>query len=130
VLPDILVLHPALALGPAHRPPAPRPGACRPPQVCAKGIASGYPLACVAARSDLTATSYPNAFGGTYGGNAVACAAARATIEVRRPGRLSWFVPRPPRPLWSAARPVPGLCRGAWVYAALDRLTLVDARPR
>ena len=34
-------------------------------------------------RAELTDTTQPpNSFGGTYGGNAVACAAAVATLEV------------------------------------------------
>lgn len=49
--------------------------------VFAKGIASGYPLAGVAGRSELMDVCQPGTLGGTYGGNAVACAAACATIE-------------------------------------------------
>ncbi|GBF89952.1 4-aminobutyrate transaminase [Raphidocelis subcapitata] len=49
--------------------------------VFAKGIASGYPLAGVAARAETLARLTPGVLGGTYGGNAVACAAAVATIE-------------------------------------------------
>ena len=51
--------------------------------ITAKGLASGYPLSSVCTRSDITDPSQtPNSFGGTYGGNAVACAAAIATLEV------------------------------------------------
>jgi len=50
--------------------------------VIAKGIASGYPLAAVLARSELSDQQVPGCMGGTYGGNAVACAAAIATLEV------------------------------------------------
>lgn len=50
--------------------------------VSAKGIASGYPLSMVTSRSDLTAKQQPGCMGGTYGGNAVSCAAALATLEV------------------------------------------------
>jgi len=52
--------------------------------VFAKGIASGYPLAGVAARDDAFKNAAPGTLGGTYGGNAVACAAAVATIDVIR----------------------------------------------
>lgn len=48
----------------------------------AKGIASGLPLSCVAARRELMERWIPGSHGGTYGGNAVACAAAVATIRV------------------------------------------------
>lgn len=50
--------------------------------VMAKGIASGYPLSAIATRSSISAKQLPGCMGGTYGGNAVSCAAALATIEV------------------------------------------------
>jgi 4-aminobutyrate aminotransferase len=50
--------------------------------VSAKGIASGYPLAMVATRAELTEDQPAGSFGGTYGANAVACAAALATLDV------------------------------------------------
>jgi 4-aminobutyrate aminotransferase len=48
----------------------------------AKGIASGMPISGVVTRPDLAAKWTPGSQGGTYGGNAVACAAAIATLEV------------------------------------------------
>ncbi|GIL51766.1 hypothetical protein Vafri_7690 [Volvox africanus] len=52
--------------------------------VFAKGIASGYPLAGLAVRRELVPRDKmpPGTLGGTYGANAVACAAASATIDV------------------------------------------------
>jgi 4-aminobutyrate aminotransferase len=50
----------------------------------AKGLASGLPLSGVAARRELMEKWIPGSHGGTYGGNAVACAAAVATIRVIR----------------------------------------------
>ncbi len=50
--------------------------------VMAKGLASGFPLSSIAARPALMDGWAPGAHGGTYGGNAVACAAACATIDV------------------------------------------------
>jgi 4-aminobutyrate aminotransferase len=50
--------------------------------VSAKGIASGYPLAMVASKPELTKDQHAGCMGGTYGGNAVACAAALATLDV------------------------------------------------
>ncbi len=50
----------------------------------AKGIASGYPLGAVAAPKALWDKCLPGSMGGTYGGNAVACAAGVATIEAMR----------------------------------------------
>ncbi|MGF6886592.1 4-aminobutyrate aminotransferase [Nocardia sp. GAS34] len=48
----------------------------------AKGLASGFPLSGIAAPAALMAKAWPGSQGGTYGGNAVACAAAIATLEV------------------------------------------------
>jgi 4-aminobutyrate aminotransferase len=50
--------------------------------VMAKGIASGLPLSGIMARRELLEKFGPGAHGGTYGGNAVACAAALATLDV------------------------------------------------
>lgn len=50
--------------------------------IMAKGMASGMPLSGLAASRELMASWTPGSHGGTYGGNAVACAAAVATIEV------------------------------------------------
>jgi 4-aminobutyrate aminotransferase len=50
--------------------------------ITAKGLASGFPLSAIAAPSELMAKAWPGSQGGTYGGNAVACAAAIATLDV------------------------------------------------
>jgi len=50
--------------------------------VFAKGIATGFPLAGIASRKELMDKQPGGSQGGTYAGNAVACAAANATIEV------------------------------------------------
>ncbi len=52
--------------------------------VMAKGVASGLPLSGLAARRELMERWTPGSHGGTFGGNAVACAAAAATIQVLR----------------------------------------------
>lgn len=52
--------------------------------VTAKGIASGFPLSVVGAPTELMSQGWPGSQGGTYGGNAVACAAALATLAVIR----------------------------------------------
>jgi 4-aminobutyrate aminotransferase len=56
--------------------------------VMAKGLASGLPLSGIAAPRALMERWIPGSHGGTYGGNAVACAAAVATIQVLREERL------------------------------------------
>lgn len=48
----------------------------------AKGLASGLPLSAMAASAALMDKGWPGSQGGTYGANAVACAAALATLEV------------------------------------------------
>jgi 4-aminobutyrate aminotransferase len=50
--------------------------------ITAKGLASGFPLSGIAASSELMAKAWPGSQGGTYGGNAVSCAAALATLDV------------------------------------------------
>jgi 4-aminobutyrate aminotransferase len=50
--------------------------------VMAKGIASGMPLSGILASRELLAKFPPGGHGGTYGGNAVSCAAAVATLDV------------------------------------------------
>jgi 4-aminobutyrate aminotransferase len=50
--------------------------------ITAKGLASGMPLSAMAASDALMSQARPGSQGGTYGGNAVACAAALATLEV------------------------------------------------
>ncbi len=48
----------------------------------AKGLASGFPLSAFGANRELMAKGHPGSQGGTYGGNAVSCAAALATLDV------------------------------------------------
>ncbi|SFN59419.1 MULTISPECIES: aspartate aminotransferase family protein [Actinomadura] len=50
--------------------------------ITAKGLASGFPLSAIAAPAALMEKARPGSQGGTYGGNAVACAAALATLQV------------------------------------------------
>ncbi|MWA01843.1 aminotransferase class III-fold pyridoxal phosphate-dependent enzyme [Actinomadura sp. LD22] len=56
--------------------------------ITAKGLASGFPLSAIAAPAALMGKAWPGSQGGTYGGNAVACAAALATLEVIRDENL------------------------------------------
>ncbi len=53
----------------------------------AKGIASGMPISAAVARADLM-TWQAGHHGSTFGGNAVSCAAALATIEVLKDGLI------------------------------------------
>ncbi len=48
----------------------------------AKGIANGFPLSAIGTRKELSNLQESGTMGGTYGGNAVACAAANAVFDV------------------------------------------------
>ncbi|KAI9264228.1 pyridoxal phosphate-dependent transferase [Phascolomyces articulosus] len=50
--------------------------------IMAKGIASGYPISGIVSRKELMDRQPAGSMGGTYSGNAVACAAAKATLEI------------------------------------------------
>ncbi|MCU1399024.1 MAG: gabT [Acidimicrobiales bacterium] len=55
----------------------------QPDIICmAKGIASGFPFAALGTTAALDAKWSKGSHGGTYGGNAIGCAAALATIEI------------------------------------------------
>ncbi|WP_461007336.1 aspartate aminotransferase family protein [Streptomyces capparidis] len=56
--------------------------------ITAKGLASGFPLSGIAAPEALMRKAWPGSQGGTYGANAVACAAACATLDVVRDEKL------------------------------------------
>ena len=52
--------------------------------ITAKGIASGFPISLMATSTERMEQGWPGSQGGTYGGNAVAAAAALATLDVVR----------------------------------------------
>jgi len=54
----------------------------------AKGIASGMPLSAVFTRTDIMKKLDVGSIGGTYGGNAIACAAGVATIKAMRDEKM------------------------------------------
>jgi len=54
----------------------------------AKGIASGLPLSGVFSRLELMKKWQPGTHGGTYGGNAVACAAGVATVKAMKDEKM------------------------------------------
>ncbi|MBL8131811.1 MAG: aminotransferase class III-fold pyridoxal phosphate-dependent enzyme [Anaerolineae bacterium] len=57
--------------------------------IMAKGLGSGVPISAIGASRELMAKWQPGSHGGTYGGNALAAAAAVATIAVMRDENLS-----------------------------------------
>ncbi|MEM4912737.1 MAG: aspartate aminotransferase family protein [Desulfurococcaceae archaeon] len=50
--------------------------------VTAKAIANGLPLSAIVGRAEIMDKTHPGSFGGTYGGNPVACAVAIKVIEI------------------------------------------------
>ena len=50
--------------------------------IMAKGLANGFPISGIVASKELMNKVTPGSFGGTYAGNAVACAAGIAAQEV------------------------------------------------
>lgn len=48
----------------------------------AKGLANGFPIGAVLAKSDLAAALGPGTHGSTFGGNPLACSAALATLNI------------------------------------------------
>jgi 4-aminobutyrate aminotransferase len=50
--------------------------------ISAKGLANGFPLSMIVSRKELMDKQAPGSMGGTYAGNAVACAAASAVLDV------------------------------------------------
>lgn len=86
--------------------------------VFAKGIASGYQLAGLAARPEILASPGANTLGGTYGGSAIASAAAVATIRTIRDEDL----------LVNTTQRGEQLCNG--LVALSKRFPIVDIRGR
>ena len=56
--------------------------------VMAKGMASGFPISGIASTREIMSHWQTGTHGGTYGGNAMGCAAAEATIKVIKSEKL------------------------------------------
>jgi 4-aminobutyrate aminotransferase len=104
--------------------------------VMAKGIASGLPLSGVMARRELLDQLQPGTHGGTYGGNAVACAAALATLDVIEDEHLVGNAQRQGARLLDGLREVaagrPGVAdvRGRGLMVAIEFADEVTLKPR
>jgi 4-aminobutyrate aminotransferase len=102
--------------------------------ITAKGLASGFPLSGIAASTELMERARPGSQGGTYGGNAVACAAAIATLDVIRDEGLVDNAAKQGERLLDGARaaakdhPAIGDVRGLGLMVASE-FTSADARP-
>jgi len=55
----------------------------------AKSIGAGIPLSAITARKEIMESAKPGTLGGTYSGNALACAAALKTIEIMERDHLA-----------------------------------------
>ena len=64
-------------------------GCCPDIIATAKSIAAGIPLSAIIAREEIMEAPAPGTIGGTFCGNALACAAALKTIEVMERDRLA-----------------------------------------
>ena len=64
-------------------------GCCPDILATAKSIAAGIPLSAIIAREEIMEAPAPGTIGGTFCGNALACAAALKTIEVMERDRLA-----------------------------------------
>ena len=64
------------------------PPTIRARRTAAKGIASGMPLSAVFSHTEIMKKLDVGSIGGTYGGNAVACAAGVATIRAMREEKM------------------------------------------
>jgi len=104
--------------------------------VIAKGIASGMPLSGIMARRSLLHAFQPGTHGGTYGGNAVACAAALATLDVFEDEGLVAAARRQGERLMDGVRRVsagkPGLAevRGRGLMVAIEFADAGTLKPR
>jgi len=102
--------------------------------IMAKGMASGFPLSGIATPLTLMERWTPGSHGGTYGGNAVACAAAVATVQVIREERLVQNAARQGELLLSRLRSLQeqfqgmGDLRGLGLMVACE-FTTADGRP-
>ena len=74
----------------------------------AKGIASGLPLSALAAKPEIMERWHAGSHGGTYGGNAVACAAAVATIGAMQADGMVANAARQGELLMGLLRDLPG----------------------
>ena len=95
----------------------------------AKSLAGGLPLAAVTGRADVMEAAQPGGLGGTYGGNALACAAALAVLDAMEAERL----PERARHVgerirarfcaWAAAWPCIGDVRGLGAMIGMELVT-------
>lgn len=76
----------------------------------AKGIADGFPMGAVACRGKVAKLMAPGDHGSTFGGNALACAAGRATVETMLAEDLGEHVIATGRHLRHRLQAMPHVC--------------------
>jgi 4-aminobutyrate aminotransferase/(S)-3-amino-2-methylpropionate transaminase len=100
----------------------------------AKSLAGGLPLAAVTGRADVMEAAQVGGLGGTYGGNALACAAALAVIDAMEAERLPERAQRIGDRLrgrfceWAAGRPWIGDVRGLGAMIGMELVTDRESR--
>lgn len=100
---------------------------CEPDIIAAaKSIAAGIPLSAVIARSEIMDGVTPGVIGGTYGGNALACASALKAIEIMEKEHLAERSQEIGKKVtavyesWKAKYPVVGDVRGLGAMIGLE----------
>ncbi|KAF1830566.1 4-aminobutyrate aminotransferas-like protein [Decorospora gaudefroyi] len=98
--------------------------------VFAKGIANGFPLSGIASRRELMDRQKPGSMGGTYAGNAVACAAATATIQAFRDEKVLENVAERSHQLFSFLNELKasGSKAGSWIEDVRGRGLMVGVQ--
>ncbi len=99
--------------------------------VTAKSLAAGMPLSAITGRTEIIDSVHVGGFGGTYGGNPMACTAALEAIEfivrenlAQRAGQIGALM-RERMDEWHATYPLVGNVRGMGAMLAVE---LVDDR--
>ena len=97
--------------------------------VLAKSMGAGLPISAVVGRAEVMDAADPGGLGGTYAGNALACAAALAAIDVieeeglaHRAGEIGYQCLRRMRE-WQAAHEVIGNVRGLGAMVGMELIT-------
>ncbi len=97
--------------------------------VSAKSIAAGLPLSAITGRAEIIDAVHVGGFGGTYGGNPLACAAALATIDFLESNHLAQraaqigTLMRERMIEWQAELPMIGDVRGIGAMLAMELVT-------
>jgi len=94
----------------------------------AKGIANGMPVSGVVTRKEIMEVMAPGSLGGTYSGNAVACAAGVATTRYMRSHDMSGNVNARSKQVFDGLRKIQAdVANGGWIIEQVRGLGLLIA---